>query len=200
MDRHPPQYSNALYADRWPGNGWWSGGNSDLSMIWPVIFWLIFPVSREIPEPIPAKEAAAILNPLITAANELLEYDFNRSHDITCAVFQTLIADRKFLAAWYTTPASAAMLAGLALPEETTPSGGSWNSRKDVEALRTADFACGTGTLLSTSYHRVSPTTRIDQEVRLQSNPGVAQYRVDRWGQSVQLITHPPTRGRNQCT
>ena len=74
----------------------------------------------------------------------------------TGAVFQTLIADRKFLAAWYTTPASAAMLAGLALPEETTPSGGSWNSRKDVEALRIADFACVTGTLLSTYYHRVS--------------------------------------------
>jgi hypothetical protein len=38
-----------------------------------------------------------------------------RSHDLTGAVFQKLIADRKFLAAYYTTPASAALLAGLAI-------------------------------------------------------------------------------------
>ena len=36
-----------------------------------------------------------------------------RSHDLTGAVFQQLIVDRKFLAAYYTTPASAALVAML---------------------------------------------------------------------------------------
>ena len=38
-----------------------------------------------------------------------------RSHDLTGSVFQRLIVDRKFLAAYYTTPAAAAMLIGLAI-------------------------------------------------------------------------------------
>ena len=79
-----------------------------------------------------------------------------RSHDLTGAVFQRLIVDRKFLAAYYTTPAAAALLAGLAIDAEETPSGQPWSDVTGIEALRIADFACGTGTLLST----VLPTRR----------------------------------------
>ena len=42
-----------------------------------------------------------------------------RSHDLTGTVFQRLIADRKFLAAFYTTPASAALLVGLGVNSDT---------------------------------------------------------------------------------
>ncbi len=78
-----------------------------------------------------------------------------RSHDLTGAVFQRLIADRKFLAAYYTTPASASLLVGLAITPDHLPSGGSWAEPTEVQALRVADFACGTGTLLSTAYARI---------------------------------------------
>ena len=78
-----------------------------------------------------------------------------RSHDLTGAVFQRLIADRKFLAAYYTTPAAAALLVGLAITPDRPPAGGSWANADDVKTLRIADFACGTGTLLSTAYQRV---------------------------------------------
>lgn len=78
-----------------------------------------------------------------------------RSHDLTGAVFQRLIIDRKFLAAYYTTPASAALLVGVGMAPANTPLGGSWSSADDVRRLRIADFACGTGTLLSTAYQRV---------------------------------------------
>ena len=78
-----------------------------------------------------------------------------RSHDLTGAVFQSLIVDRKFLAAYYTTPAAAALLAALALDAQETPSGQPWSDIEALEALRIADFACGTGTLLSTAYQRV---------------------------------------------
>lgn len=88
-------------------------------------------------------------------ADKLLENRLMRSHDLTGAVFQQLIADRKFLAAYYTTPASAALLVGLAITPERPPVGGSWASADDVKTLRIADFACGTGTLLSTAYQRV---------------------------------------------
>jgi hypothetical protein len=78
-----------------------------------------------------------------------------RSHDLTGAVFQKLRADRKFLAAFYTTPSSAALLVGLALDPARLPGNGSWASPGDVSKLRVADFACGTGTLLSTAYQRI---------------------------------------------
>jgi hypothetical protein len=52
-------------------------------------------------------------------------------------------------------PASAALLAGLALVPHRTPRGGSWANPEDVRSLRVADFACGTGTLLSTAYQRI---------------------------------------------
>jgi hypothetical protein len=79
-----------------------------------------------------------------------------QSHDLTGAVFQRLIADRKFLAAYYTNPSSAALLAGLAIDPFKTPNGGSWSKESDVTSSRIADFACGTGTLLSAAYRRVS--------------------------------------------
>jgi len=77
------------------------------------------------------------------------------SHDLTGAVFQRLIADRKFLAAFYTHPASAALLVGLTINPYQTPGNGSWTKESDVTSLRVADFACGTGTLLSEAYRRI---------------------------------------------
>ena len=78
-----------------------------------------------------------------------------RSHDLTGAVFQKLIADRKFLAAFYTTPASAALLVGLAITSVRPLSEAAWGDSTKVKALRIGDLTCGTGTLLSTAYSRV---------------------------------------------
>jgi hypothetical protein len=79
-----------------------------------------------------------------------------RSHDLTGAVFQRLIADRKFLAAFYTTPPSAALLAALAIGENQSPAGTPWGDGDALKHMRIADFACGTGTLLSAAYQRIS--------------------------------------------
>lgn len=78
-----------------------------------------------------------------------------RSHDLTGAVFQKLIADRKFLAAYYTTPSSAALLAGLAIRPDSTPNNASWADAQTLGFARIADFSCGTGTLLSAAYTRI---------------------------------------------
>lgn len=121
-----------------------------------VNYWPIFDIARRILEVIPTAQSKPLIGDLANTADRLLENQLMRSHDLTGAVFQRLIADRKFLAAYYTTPASAALLVGLAITPEAAPNGGSWSNSDDVKSLRIADFACGTGTLLSTAYQRVS--------------------------------------------
>jgi len=128
----------------------------DWKRILKVNYWPIFDIARRILEVIPADTAHPLLERLVTTAGELVANHMMRSHDLTGAVFQRLIADRKFLAAYYTHPASAALLVGLAIDTDQTPGGGSWSKEKNVTALRIADFACGTGTLLSSAYRRIS--------------------------------------------
>jgi len=128
----------------------------DWKKILKVNYWPIFDIARRILEVIPADTSRPLLESLVTTATELVANHMMRSHDLTGAVFQRLIADRKFLAAYYTNPSSAALLAGLAIDPLTTPGGGSWSKENDVTSLRIADFACGTGTLLSAAYRRVS--------------------------------------------
>ena len=119
-------------------------------------YWPIFDVAKRIVSELPVERASQILEMLAEMGAKLLANRVARSHDITGAVFQKLIYDRKFLAAFYTTPPSATLLANLALRPDHTPRGGAWSKPEDVEAIRIADFACGTGTLLSAAYHRVS--------------------------------------------
>jgi len=128
----------------------------DWRRILKVNYWPIFDIARRILVVIPTDTARPLLERLVTTAGELVANHMMRSHDLTGAVFQRLIADRKFLAAYYTHPASAALLVGLAIDTAKTPGGGSWAKEKDVTALRIADFACGTGTLLSAAYRRIN--------------------------------------------
>ena len=121
-----------------------------------VNYWPIFDIARRIMETVPAANSGELIDRLSQTASRLLESRLMRSHDLTGAVFQKLIADRKFLAAYYTTPASAALLVGLAVTENNPPVDGSWSSADDIIQLRVADFACGTGTLLSTAYQRIT--------------------------------------------
>jgi len=120
-----------------------------------VNYWPIFDIARRMLEAIPTSASGPLIDVLMMTAENLLQNQLMRSHDLTGAVFQQLIADRKFLAAFYTTPASAALLAGLAISPDSPPAGGAWSDPDVVAALRIADFACGTGTLLTAAYQRV---------------------------------------------
>ena len=77
----------------------------------------------------------------------------DNAHDLTGRVFQRLIADRKYLATFYTLPASAALLARLAVAKLD---GVDWSSAKAIGKLRVGDFACGTGALLSAVYEQIA--------------------------------------------
>lgn len=118
-------------------------------------YWPIFDIARRILEHIPVAESKALIDRLADTADRLLENRLMRSHDLTGAVFQRMIVDRKFLAAFYTTPASAALLVGMAVTPDATPANAPWAKAEDITGLRIADFACGTGTLLTTAYQRI---------------------------------------------
>ncbi len=121
-----------------------------------VNYWPIFDISRRILTNIPTSGSHKLVGQLVRTAQALVARNLMRSHDLTGTVFQKLIADRKFLAAFYTTPASAALLVGLAVDSDTMLSDSDWPNAEQVKSLRIADFACGTGTLLSTAYQRIS--------------------------------------------
>ena len=116
-----------------------------------VNYWPIFEVARRVLLPIPDETAAALLEILSKASSELASSGVTRSHDLSGRMFQRLIGDRKFLATFYTRPASAALLAHMAAKMLRTD----WGSGRAVTDLRIADLACGTGTLLVAAYHAV---------------------------------------------
>ena len=111
------------------------------------------PIARGILEQLPAGESAAILSGLRLTAQTVDAAGVDNSHDLTGRVFQRLIADRKYLATFYTLPASAALLARLAVAKLQ---GVDWSDPEAIGRLRVADFACGTGALLSAVYEQIA--------------------------------------------
>ena len=121
-----------------------------------VNYWPIFWSAREMLGRMGAATANAVLKWLWRTGQKLVAGGVTRSHDLTGIVFQRLIADRKFLAANYTRPEAAALLAALALPADRPPGGADWGDGETLAGVQIGDFACGTGTLLSTAYQRMS--------------------------------------------
>ena len=116
-------------------------------------YWAIFAIAKDILEQLPSGEAAAILRRLRDTAQSLSASGVDNAHDLTGRIFQRLIADRKYLATFYTLPASAALLARLAVAKME---GVDWSDPDAIGKLRIGDFACGTGALLSAVYDEIA--------------------------------------------
>ena len=133
---------------------------SELLQEWDLIlkrnYWPIFATAKEILNLLPLKTMSEVLSALWDATEQLVQGGITKSHDLTGVIFQRLIADRKFLATFYTRPAAAALLAGLAIPADRAPGGAEWGDEDQIASLQIGDFACGTGTLLSAAYQRIS--------------------------------------------
>ena len=115
-------------------------------------YWAIFAIARDILLQLPASyETAALLNRLRETALDINMSGALFAHDLTGRIFQRLIADRKYLATFYTLPASSALLAQLAVAKLN---GVDWADADAIGKLRVADFACGTGALLSAVYEQ----------------------------------------------
>ena len=114
-------------------------------------YWPIFKIATDLLRPFPIFLACQVLNRLEPAARDLAKMSAAGTHDLSGQMFQRLIVDRKFLATFYTLPASAVLLSELAIPRLEVD----WGSPEDVCGLRIADLACGTGTLLNAAYQSV---------------------------------------------
>ncbi len=116
-------------------------------------YWPIFAIGRDILSQLTSDRAADILRTLEHTASDVNATGVDNAHDLTGRIFQRLIADRKYLATFYTLPASAALLARLAVAKMV---GVDWSNLESIRKLRIADFACGTGALLSAVYEQVA--------------------------------------------
>ena len=116
-------------------------------------YWAIFAIARDILQQLPSADAANILRRLRNTAQSVNATGVDNAHDLTGRIFQRLIADRKYLATFYTLPASAALLARLAVAKLPNVD---WSSPEAIGKLRIGDFACGTGALLSAVYEQIA--------------------------------------------
>ena len=116
-------------------------------------YWPIFAIGRDILQQIPVVQANRTLGVLQSRVGEVGGAGVDNAHDLTGRVFQRLIADRKYLATFYTLPSSAALLARLAVSKLD---GIDWGDVDAIGRLRIADFACGTGALLSAVYEQIA--------------------------------------------
>ena len=143
-----------LYAIAGPGAANYKG---ELLESWRQILAInyhpIFDIARRIVECLPAEPAARLIRILSESGNYVNAAGIDNAHDLTGRVFQRLIADRKFLATFYTRPASAALLANLAVAKM---GGVDWSDPRAIGELRIADMACGTGPLLSATYEQIA--------------------------------------------
>lgn len=122
-----------------------------------VNYWPIFGVSQKLLRAmnsfVGAKRALEIL---CRAAGEIV--DDPNSSGLVGRLFGELIGDRKFLATFYTRPASAALLAELAVDRLEVD----WSDPEAIARLRVADMACGTGALLTAAYRRIVERHRVE--------------------------------------
>ena len=116
-------------------------------------YWPIFAIAKDILGHFDSADAARLLHRLRDTAQAVNATGVGNAHDLTGRIFQRLIADRKYLATFYTLPASAALLARLAVAKLE---GVDWSNAEDVGKLRVGDFACGTGALLSAVYEQIT--------------------------------------------
>ena len=120
-----------------------------------VNYWSIFHIATDLLVSVnPSIYGARMLNILGDTADRLREVA--QSHDLVGTVFQKLIADRKFLATFYTRPESATLLAHLSIPDNEQ-----WAAADRLKEFRIADYACGTGTLIHAAYRRVNQLHRL---------------------------------------
>ena len=116
-------------------------------------YYSIFAIARDILMQLPAEEAAQVIGKLRATARNINASGVDNAHDLTGRIFQRLIADRKYLATFYTLPSSAALLARLAVAKLENVD---WSDAEALSKLRVGDFACGTSALLSAVYEQIA--------------------------------------------
>lgn len=118
----------------------------------------IFSVAMNILGALPTTAAQSILENTYKVVGAIKKTRMSKSGDIYGTVFQKMVTDDKRLGTYYTLPESAALLASLILTEKSSPL---WSDLNEIREYQVADFACGTGMLLSTIYRQIVAYCRI---------------------------------------
>ena len=128
----------------------------DTIAMWETIlrdnYWPIFAIAKDILHEVVNDKAAPLLAVLVNAVDQVTATGIENTRDLAGHVFQRFVEDREYLAAYYTLPLSASLLAQLAVAKME---GVDWADPEAVTNLRMADFACGTGALLSAAYEQI---------------------------------------------
>lgn len=111
----------------------------------------IFSVALKLLSALDRKESEEIIKALDAAAIKIRSKKATGSPDMYGKLLQRVITDRDNLASYYTSPEAATLIATLAvpLPDVSLYKDGS------IARYRVADFACGTGLLLSSAYRQI---------------------------------------------
>ena len=94
---------------------------------------------------VPPKASDWLVDVLIHAARQ------TKTPGRVSDIIQGLVEDRKQLGVYHTLPASAALMAHLAVPEDDQR----WSNPQKAVDFRMADYACGCGELLTAAYRRL---------------------------------------------
>ncbi len=121
-----------------------------------VNYYPVFSLASQVLTAVPDNKAGAVCERLAAATQDLATAGAVEVQDLAGQMLGRLIADRKFLATFYTRPSSAALLAELAVSRLQVD----WSDPTAITSLRIADLACGTGALLSAAYRRVAARHR----------------------------------------
>ena len=101
---------------------------------------------------IPDEVGADIIRELSYMARRITALQLGSRVDFAGELFPKLLDDREEIAAHYTLPETAELLAALAIARVELPD---WADAGAVANLRIADLACGTGTLLRAAYRQI---------------------------------------------
>ncbi|MDA8000484.1 MAG: hypothetical protein MPL62_04200 [Alphaproteobacteria bacterium] len=93
-----------------------------------------------------------IMDYMLGAISDMMASRTSKSGHVYGMLYQELLGDRADAGAYYTKPEAAALLATMVLPGGGD---GLWRDAGRIRGLRIADFACGSGMLLTSAYQHV---------------------------------------------
>ena len=108
-------------------------------------FLPVIPLALRLLRAVPPMASFRLLDVLIGAAQQ------TKTPGHVSDIIQGLVEDRKQLGVYHTLPASATLMAHLAVPEDDQR----WSSPQRAVDFRMADYSCGCGELLTAAYRRL---------------------------------------------
>lgn len=119
----------------------------------------IFQNAVDILRSLPSSIASEALKVMKESVSTIVALHMTKSGDVYGSLYQNMLSRRKNIAAYYTRPEAAALLAGLVMPNS---SDNLWKNESLLKKICIADFACGSGMLLTHAYYHIKHCLDVD--------------------------------------